>query len=49
LVWHAQYIPCFQDISKHEEMMIWLEDDGSKNDEDEDLWGYKKSAYHFQI
>ena len=20
-VWHAQYIPCFQDISKHEEMV----------------------------
>ena len=47
LVWHAQYIPCFQDISKHEEMMTWLEDDGSTNDNDEDLWGYKKTAYHF--
>ena len=23
-VWHAQYIPCFQDISKHEEMVEWL-------------------------
>jgi hypothetical protein len=20
-VWHAQYIPCFQDISRHEEMV----------------------------
>lgn len=46
-VWHAQYIPCFQDISKHEEMIIWLEDDGSENDNDEDLWGYKKMIYHF--
>ena len=46
-VWHAQYISCFQDISKHEEMIIWLEDDGSENDNDEDLWGYKKMIYHF--
>jgi hypothetical protein len=46
-VWHAQYIPCFQDISKHKEMVIWLEDDGSENDDDEDLWGYKKTIYHF--
>ena len=46
-VWHAQYILCFQDISKHEEMVIWLEDDGSENDNDEDLWGYKKMIYHF--
>lgn len=46
-VWHAQYIPCFQDISKHEEMVRWLEDDGSENDDDEDLWGYKKVIYHF--
>ncbi len=44
-VWHAQYIPCFQDITKHEEMVTWLEDDGSENDED--LWGYKKMTYHF--
>jgi len=28
-------------------MMTWLEDDGSTNDNDEDLWGYKKTAYHF--
>ena len=46
-VWHAQYIPCFQDISNHEDMVIWLEDDGSENDNDEDLWGYKKAIYHF--
>ena len=45
-VWHAQYIPCFQDISKHEEMVQWLEDSGS-GDDDEDVWGYKKVAYHF--
>ena len=44
-VWHAQYIPCFQDISKHEEMMEWLEDNESGNDED--IWGFKKVAYHF--
>ena len=42
-----QYIPCFQDISKHEEMVNWLEDDGSGNDDDESLWGCKKVAYHF--
>ena len=45
-VWHAQYIPCFQDISKHEEMVQWLKDSGS-GDDDEDVWGYKKVAYHF--
>ena len=28
-------------------MVIWLEDDGSENDNDEDLWGYKKVIYHF--
>ena len=44
-VWHVQYIPCFQEISKHEEMVIWLENDGSENDEE--LWGYKKMIYHF--
>jgi hypothetical protein len=44
-VWHAQYIPLFQDISKHEEMVEWLEDNGSGNDED--VWGYRKTAYHF--
>lgn len=45
-VWHAQYIPCFQDISKHEEMVEWLEDSGSGNN-DENVWGFKKAAYHF--
>jgi hypothetical protein len=44
-VWHAQYIPCFQNISKHEEMVEWLEDTG--NDDDDNLWGYKKTAYQF--
>ena len=44
-VWHAQYIPCFQDISKHEEMVEWLQDSGSGDDEN--VWGFKKMAYHF--
>jgi hypothetical protein len=46
-VWHAQYIPCFQDISKHEEMMEWLQDSSSEDDDDENVWGFKKVAYHF--
>ena len=45
-VWHAQFIPCFQDISKHEELVQWLEDSGS-GDNDENVWGFKKVAYHF--
>ena len=45
-VWHAQFIPCFQDISKHEELVQWLEDSGS-GDDDENVWGFKKLAYHF--
>ena len=44
-VWHAQYIPCFQDISKHEETVEWLQDSGSGDDEN--VWGFKKVAYHF--
>lgn len=44
-VWHAQYVPCFQDISKHEEMVQWLEDSGSGNNEN--AWGFEKTAYHF--
>jgi len=35
-VWHAQYIPCFQDIANHEAMVEWLEG----NDNDEDVWGF---------
>lgn len=42
-VWHAQYVPCFQDIANHEAMVEWLEG----NDEDEDVWGFEKTAYHF--
>ena len=45
-VWHAQFIPCFQDISQHEELVQWLEDSGS-GDDDENVWGFKKLAYHF--
>jgi hypothetical protein len=44
-VWHVQYIPCFQDISRHEEMVEWLEDSGSRNEEN--VWGFEKVAYHF--
>jgi hypothetical protein len=44
-VWHAQYIPCFQDIFRHEEMVKWLEDSGSGNEEN--VWGFEKIAYHF--
>jgi hypothetical protein len=46
-VWHAQYIPCFQDISKHEEMVEWLEGSGGSENDDENVWGFKKVAYHF--
>jgi hypothetical protein len=45
-VWHAQYIPCFQNIANHEEMVEWLEGNGSDNN-DEDVWGFQKTAYHF--
>jgi len=45
-VWHAQYIPCFQNIANHEEMVEWLEGNGSDNN-DEDMWGFQKTAYHF--
>ena len=45
-VWHAQFIPCFQDISQHEELVQWLEDSGS-GDDDENVWGFKKLVYHF--
>ena len=44
-VWHGQYIPCFHDITNHGEMVEWLEDSGSENDED--VWGSKKTVYHF--
>lgn len=45
-VWHAQYIPCFQGISQHVEMVHWLEGIGSEAD-DEIVWGEKKTAYNF--
>ena len=41
-VWHAQYVPCFKDITKYEEMLEWLE-----NITDDDVWDQKKIAYHF--
>lgn len=58
-VWHAQYVPCFQDITKYGEMLAWLEstpqeDSGGEDDivvdgavDDEALWGKKKAIYHF--
>lgn len=45
-VWHGQYVPCFQDITNHQEMVEWLEDSGSESD-DEGVWGFKKMIYHF--
>jgi hypothetical protein len=45
-VWHAQYVPCFQDIANHKEMVEWLEGNGSDNS-DEDVWGFQKNVYHF--
>ena len=42
-VWHTQYIPCFQEIANHEAMVEWLEG----NDNDEDVWGFERTAYHF--
>ena len=45
-VWHAQYVPCFQDITRHEEMVEWLEGSGPE-DSDEDVWGFKKAGYQF--
>jgi len=44
--WHGQYVPCFHDITNHGEMVEWLEDSGSENDA-EDVWGFKKTVYHF--
>ena len=52
-VWHAQYVPSFQDITSYGEMLAWLErtsDDGEDDDEavdDEGVWGKKKQIYHF--
>lgn len=51
-VWHGQYVPCFQDIDRHEDMLAWLE---SSADSDPDaaaaynvaVWGERKSGYHF--
>jgi hypothetical protein len=45
-VWHGQYIPCFHNITNHGEMVEWLEGSGSEND-DEDVWGFKKTSYYF--
>ncbi|KAF8804763.1 hypothetical protein BYT27DRAFT_7107152 [Phlegmacium glaucopus] len=42
-VWHAQYIPCFQNIANNGDMVEWLED--SSEDGDENVWGFKKFAY----
>lgn len=44
-VWHAQFVPCFQDIDKHEIMVEWL--DSTTDVDDEAVWGRKKAAYHF--
>ena len=57
-VWHAQYVPCFQNITNYGEMLAWLEyapSDGDSNDHamdvdapnDEAVWGMKKAIYHF--
>jgi len=45
-VWHAQHIPCFKNIANHKEMVEWLEGNGLDNN-DEDVWGFQKTAYHF--
>jgi hypothetical protein len=52
-VWHAQYVPCFQDMTKYGEMLAWLErttddeDDDDDGADDESVWGKKKPIYHF--
>ena len=44
-VWSAQYVPCFQNIADHENMVEWLE--GSGSDMDEEVWGFKKATYQY--
>ena len=44
-VWHAQYVPCFQNIADHENMVEWLE--GSGSDMDEEVWGFNKAIYQY--
>jgi len=40
-VWHAQYVPCFQDITKYGEMLAWLEstpqEDGGGDEDDNNI------------
>jgi hypothetical protein len=45
-VWHAQYVPCFQDITNYEDMLAWLENRSTALS-NEELWGEQKSSYHF--
>jgi len=44
-VWHGQYVPCFQHLADHEDMVEWLE--GSGSELDEEVWGFKKAAYQY--
>ena len=45
--WHSHYKLLFSKVSKHPDMISWLE--GSKDKpSDEVLWGYKKGTYQFK-
>ena len=44
-LWHAQYVPCFQNIADHENMVEWL--GGSGSDMDEEVWDFKKAIYQY--
>jgi hypothetical protein len=44
-VWHSLYVPCFQDITKYDDMVAWLEGTGDDVPADKTLWGFEKSTY----
>ena len=44
-VWHSLYVPCFQDITKYDDMVAWLEATGDDVPDNETLWGFDKPTY----
>jgi hypothetical protein len=46
-VWHSLYVPCFQDITKYNNMVAWLEETGDDVPDNETLWGFNKQTYLF--